>query len=195
MDYKNGRIYRLVSPSALQYVGSTTQPLYKRKSVHKSKWKSGTNLTKSTMLFEDAKANGGDVEIFLLEEFPCQNKEQLYARERHWIETIEGGCVNKVIPGRTSKEYREANREAHNQRQKAYREANREAISQRQKAYFEAYREANREAISQQKKAYYEANREAISQRQKAYFEAYYEANREAIKKRQKAYREAKMKK
>eukprot|EP00952_Eustigmatos_sp_NYUAD-ZCMA_P009908 40808-Eustigmatos_ZCMA.PRE.1 len=49
----------------------------------------------------------GDYDIVLIEDFPCDNKEQLHARERHYIETLE--CVNKVIPNRTSAEYYQAN--------------------------------------------------------------------------------------
>ena len=34
---------------------------------------------------------------------PCDRKEQLLARERHWIETAPN--INSQIPGRTKKEY------------------------------------------------------------------------------------------
>jgi hypothetical protein len=42
-------------------------------------------------------------DIILLENVSCINKDELKARERFYIETLE--CVNKVIPGRTNQEY------------------------------------------------------------------------------------------
>jgi hypothetical protein len=38
-----------------------------------------------------------------MEEFPCENKDQLRARERYYIENTE--CINKYIPNRTKREY------------------------------------------------------------------------------------------
>ena len=43
-------------------------------------------------------------DIILIESYPCETKDQLYSRERHYIETLD--CVNLVIPGRNRKEYR-----------------------------------------------------------------------------------------
>ena len=48
-------------------------------------------------------------EIVWIEDYPCERKEQLTARERYYIENIN--CVNKLIPGRTNHEYYEANEE------------------------------------------------------------------------------------
>ena len=40
MDYKNGKIYKIVSDLTDKiYIGSTTQPLYKRHSKHKGNYK------------------------------------------------------------------------------------------------------------------------------------------------------------
>lgn len=49
--------------------------------------------------FELLKYN--DVEIVLIKEYPCKTKDQLLARKRFYIESLE--CVNKNIPGRTSR--------------------------------------------------------------------------------------------
>jgi len=51
----------------------------------------------------------GDAQIILIEDFPCENRYQLEARERYHIENTK--CVNKIIPTRTSKEYHEQNKE------------------------------------------------------------------------------------
>jgi len=39
----------------------------------------------------------------LLEHYPCNNQDELNARERHYIQTIN--CINRNIPSRTIKEY------------------------------------------------------------------------------------------
>lgn len=110
MDYQKGKIYKIVSfQTALIYVGSTCQSLSKRMSIHMSAYKThlagkGKRLINS---FEILKY--GAAEIVLIEAFPCKSKEELYARERHFIETLD--CVNKVIPTRTKKEYDEMNYE------------------------------------------------------------------------------------
>lgn len=107
MDYKNGKIYRLVF-NEKQYIGATTQPLHKRKHQHKENWKSGEQKYKSSILYNEANKFGGNVEIILIEEYPCNNKQQLESRERYWIERLD--CVNKIIPTRTKKEYYENNK-------------------------------------------------------------------------------------
>ena len=158
MDYKNGKVYRLVSSTTgKHYVGSTTQPLHKRFYYHKKDymmWKEGKReyLT-SFDLFEE-----GEVEVFLVEDFPCERKEQLHARERHWIETLE--CVNKKLPTRTKKEYYQDNRD--------------KILSQREK-----YREENKEKVKECKRSHYQQNRECVLAKQKEYRDNHTEKIRE----------------
>jgi hypothetical protein len=56
--------------------------------------------------------------IELLEE--CEEGVR-YVRERWWIENTPN-CVNKIVPGRTRKEYRASHREERRVYNKAYRE-------------------------------------------------------------------------
>jgi hypothetical protein len=165
MDYANGKIYKLVSNmTEAIYIGSTTQPLAKRKHCHKAsynRWINGKGVfISSCELFK----LGGTIDIILIEEFACKSKMELERRERYHIERTD--CVNKCIPVQTheerlkyEKEYRAANREAILEYKKVYRGANREAILEYQKEYYEL----NRDAISE----YYEANKEKILDRQK----------------------------
>ncbi len=44
-----------------------------------------------------------DVEITLIELFPCTTKRELHEKEREWIE--KSNCVNEYIPLRTEAEY------------------------------------------------------------------------------------------
>jgi hypothetical protein len=95
----------------------------------------------------------GDAYIELIEEFPCDNKEQLNKREGELIREME--CVNQRIAGRTKKQWVEANKEEQIAYHKAYRVANKEDETARNKAY----REANIEAIRARNSARMRANR------------------------------------
>ena len=84
-----------------------------------------------------------DAKIILIEMFPCGSKAELFARERYWIEILN--CVNKIVPGRSDKEYREDNKERISKNQKLYRERNIAKLSK----YSKIYRKTNKEAIRQ----------------------------------------------
>jgi hypothetical protein len=163
--YQSGKIYEL-NGSGLRYVGSTIKDLKERFGDHRThykRWKEDrTKYISSFQLFEL-----GYVEIRLLEEYPCDNKKELHARERYWIE--QGKCVNMVIPGRTKKEWYEANIETISQREKKWREANKELITQRNKEYHQTHQEA----LLQRKKKYYQTHQEALLKQQEEYREAH----------------------
>ena len=103
-NYQNSKIYKLWSPEGDDiYIGSTTVSLSRRKAKHK------TQNNTSKILYEKYT----DVRIELLEECPCDNKEQLLKKEGEYIRNNK--CVNKVIPDRTHiesvKNYYESNKE------------------------------------------------------------------------------------
>jgi len=85
----------------LTYYGSTTSALATRRSNHKSDFKRYTdntgNYCSSFKLFAL-----GIPDIVLVESFKCENKEELHARERYYIDNFE--CVNKNRPSRTKDE-------------------------------------------------------------------------------------------
>lgn len=109
MSYSNSKIYKITSPTAagMVYYGSTKQKyLSSRLSQHISHYNSWTrNRSKYITSFELVKH--GDATITLVRSVNVKNKDELKAIERIYIENNE--CVNKNIPGRTSKEYYEAN--------------------------------------------------------------------------------------
>lgn len=149
MDYKNGKIYKLVAGD-LTYYGSTCSTLSSRLHGHKWGFKAGSNTT-SRKLFE----TGEEVKIYLVEYFPCENKMELNARERWWIENNE--CVNKMVPTRTQKEYKKVHKERIAEQRKEWYEANKE----RKAEYNKVYREANKERIAERAKAKYRATKKA----------------------------------
>ena len=101
MKYDNGKIYKLIdNTNGNIYIGSTIQPLYKRKSQHKE----DRNKCRSKFIIDN-----GDYDIILIEKYPCESKEELEARERYYIESID--CINKNIPGRSSVEWYQDNKE------------------------------------------------------------------------------------
>jgi len=142
-DYNKAKIYR-ISAGDLTYYGSTTQPLCNRMGSHRDDFRTGKGCASALVLQQDPEAK-----IVLVEDFPCENREQLNAREQHYIETQP--CVNKykAYTGLTEAEYnaqyRQENAEAIKARMSQYRQENAEAI----KAYQAQYRQENAERINQ----------------------------------------------
>jgi hypothetical protein len=90
------------------------------------------------------------------------------ARERIHIELND--CVNKVIPGRTTKEYRQDNKKQISKKKKEHYNDNREQILQRNKEFYTD----NKEQILEQMKEYYNeymANKPGWPQRTKTIWE------------------------
>jgi hypothetical protein len=131
--YQRSKIYKLVSNiSDLTYIGSTTQTLSSRLGHHRTDyklWKQGKHhkVTSYDIIEE------GDYDIVLLENYPCKNKEELHARERYWIEKTK--CVNKYIPTRTDKEWRNDNKEHLAEKQHQYWEENKDKLKEQQKKH------------------------------------------------------------
>ena len=103
VNYNLGKIYKLVSGD-LTYIGSTCEPtLARRLAGHRSdynRWKAGkSHFVTSFKILEQ-----GNYDMVLIEDCPCEKKDQLHKRERYYIDTLE--CINKVIPGRTMDEYK-----------------------------------------------------------------------------------------
>ena len=100
MKYQNGKVYKiLTSETDDVHVGSTTQKLSKRMANHRTKLKSGRILK----LYEKMREVGEDkFYIELIEEYPCQNSEQLLKREGEWMRQI--GTLNENVAGRNNKQ-------------------------------------------------------------------------------------------
>lgn len=139
MKYDNGKIYKLIdNTNGNIYIGSTIQPLYKRKSQHKE----DRNTCKSKLIIEN-----GDYDIILIENYPCKSKEELLMRERYYIESID--CINKQLPGRTGAEWYQDNKERI--LEKAKNKVKTDEIKEYQKEYQKEYYQKHKAKIKQRR--------------------------------------------
>jgi hypothetical protein len=160
-NYQNGKIYTIRSFQTNDiYIGSTVEQLSKRFNKHKVKynqWKKGTyrNTTSFQIL------NYEDAYIELLENYPCNSKEELRMKEGEYQRKMD--CVNKRIEGRTHKEYRNST-EGKKVRNK-YCEEHKEHLYNKKKEYNS--RADVKEYKKQKDKEYYQNNREQILENMK----------------------------
>ena len=182
--YQNGKIYKIVdNTNGNIYIGSTCKKLCQRIGLHRNHYKEYLKNNSSYMTsFEIIK--NGQYDIILLENVPCDTKEQLHARERYYIESHD--CLNKYIPTRTGKEYREANSEKIKTYMTEYRDINKDKIKDQAKDYYEA----NKDKLLEQKNEYRKANKNKIKEQQKQYNKSFYEANKNKLKEDTKKYYE-----
>ena len=106
VNYQNSKIYKLVSKNTgSTYIGSTCTPLNLRLNKHRSDFHNCPDKSMTSKIcFRD-----GEVGIFLIEDYPCNNKKELHEREKYFIKNME--CVNKNIPNRSRHEWYIDNRD------------------------------------------------------------------------------------
>lgn len=139
VNYQNAKIYRIVcNVTGKQYIGSTVSTLSTRLCQHKKALIDDRKCTSRDVL------NSGDYNIVLIEDYPCERKEQLLQRERYYIETTD--CVNKNIPNRSKEEWYQDNKDVLADKYKLNREkrieyqmnwnaANKDKLKKYQKTY------------------------------------------------------------
>lgn len=162
-NYSNGKIYKIEPLNGEDgdiYIGSTTKEyLSQRMTAHRTNYKQylngKTGNVTSFNLFN--KYGVGNCNIILLELVNANSKDELHAREAHYIKSLS--CINKVVPLQTPKEYYEANRDAILTQKKIYNVLNRDAIHAQKKIYDDAnknkvkqFRDANKDAINQRRR-------------------------------------------
>jgi hypothetical protein len=143
VNYTQAKVYKIIdNTNGNIYIGSTCEPtLARRLAKHignfKQYLKGKYHFVTSFEIFKN-----DDYDIILIENVKCDSKDQLTGRERYYIESLE--CINKVIPGRTDKEYKQDNKEKIRQ----YYDDNKKKILEHQ----QQYRDNNKEKIKHQKK-------------------------------------------
>ena len=171
--YQNGKIYKIFNSSNDGiYVGSTCNPLCKRMAYHRSHH--NNEKYKHRALYATMNEVGvSKFHIELIEDYPCDNKDQLRKREGYYIR--EMGTLNMVIEDRTQKEYRETNKDKIKEYMTQYREDKKEHILQTTKEYREnnkdkikQYKIDHKDHILAQNKDYYERTKDHKQEYQKS---------------------------
>jgi len=187
VNYSQSKIYTIRNreDTSLIYVGSTTQPLYKRFGKHKADCKNLVNM----LLYKKVNDDWTNWFIELYENYSCDNREQLLKREGEVIRLI--GTLNSRIEGRTGKEYYNDNIETIKEYHKKNYSENAEKIREQQRCYYNENQDAiNKRAREQyiqnsvKKKEYYNENIDIVLEQRKQH----YKANREKIRDYQKQY-------
>lgn len=167
-NYQNGKIYALRSHQTDDvYIGSTTRDLNNRKANHMSSFKQGQKLTSRELCKYE------DCYIELIEACPCDNKKELERREGQIIRETEN-CINRIVVGRTPKEYREENVEVLKERSLKYRNANKKVIKVKNKKRYEE----NKEDILKKNKEWNDNHKEKV----KEYKKEWCQVNAEKLK-------------
>ena len=177
-NYQNGKIYRITSLGTSDiYIGSTVSKLNKRLSDHIYYYNKYLNGNKRCYITSYEILKHGDYKIELIENYPCDNKEELHKKEQYYLYFYKDICVNKqkAYTGLTKIEY---------DKQK-YRD-NKEKILGRHKEYYED----NKDKLSEYKKEYYRLNKDKISE----YNKEYRQNNRDEIAEKKKKKRQDKKK-
>ena len=146
-DYANGRIYK-IEPICEHdenevYYGSTCQILCKRMDKHRSAYKCWlNNKYGKAYVFELFEKYGVEnCNIYLVELYPCETKEELLSREGYYIKN--NMCVNKYVAGNQLavgiKEYHQIYRDQHKDKNieysKIYRENNKQKLKDKRIIY------------------------------------------------------------
>ena len=171
--YKNGKIYKIWnSVNTDVYVGSTYSDLCKRMAKHRDALT--VEKLQNRKLYKLMSELGKDkFHIELIEEYPCENKNQLRKREGYYIREI--GTLSMVIEDRTKKEYKETNKEQIKEYMTKYREDKKDKILLKTKEYrvnnkdkIKQYKNDNKEHIVAQRKDYYERTKDHKQEYQKS---------------------------
>ena len=146
--YYNSKIYSIRNNSNDEiYIGSTSSDLCKRMVKHRSMAKQEPLKTPLHTYMNEHGINNFYIE--LVEEYTCENIEQLRKREGEIIREI--GSLNHRIAGQTkqeyNKEYTQQNRDRINQQRNERRRANPEKTREEYKKYGALYRERHPEKI------------------------------------------------
>jgi hypothetical protein len=130
-NYQDGKIYKIVCNITDEcYIGSTCEPTLARRLAGHVKdhklWKAGKRkkVTSFDIIDRD------DYQIFFIENFSCNSRDELHSREGEIIRKYksECECVNKYIAGRTIKEYYEDNTDKIQEYMKEYRKDNKDPL-------------------------------------------------------------------
>jgi len=167
-DYSKAKIYQILNHIDDDiYVGSTIEPLSVRMGKHRS------DVARHTSpLYQKMNHLGKEhFYIELVEEYPCNNRTELLAREGFYIR--ERGTINKQIAGRNKKDWYEENKGRVAELGHQYRKENREKRLNQKREYYHRTKEQNKEKLKEY--------RETHKEKQSEYHKKYREQNKELL--------------
>jgi len=115
-------IYKITSPNTDKiYIGCTTRTLIRRLNMHKyQKDKSGT--TSKEIL------DAGDATIELIEKVKCNDRKELYEKEREYISSNKNICVNQKSIYKDDEECKKEYQAKHKEEKREYDKKRREEL-------------------------------------------------------------------
>ncbi len=157
IDFSKGLIYQIEKEGIVYYVGSTTN-FTKRKSGHKTACNNENDNAYHYPIYEFIRNNGGwdEFNMILIEYYKCNNKNELEAREQHFINEFNTHLLNKRYASRTKKQYNQDNKIEIATKKIKYRQDNKEKIAIRD----EIYRRDNKVELAIKKTKYTQDNKE-----------------------------------
>ena len=150
-DYSKSFIYKFVCNDITIteiYVGASCHWV-KRKAQHKSSCNNEKNKKSYNLyVYQFMRENGGWDNWTMLKicDYPCETRFDRDIEERRHIELL-CSTLNKAIPTRTDKEYKDANKIIIAGKNKVYKENNKIIIAEKNKVY----KERNKEKINRQR--------------------------------------------
>ena len=170
--YHTSKIYKISSNQCEKfYIGSTTQTLKTRLSLHKAHYKRYIEKGIGCCFTSFEVVKFEDVIIELVRDVNCENRKELEIIEGGYIKEYHDRILNKIVVGRTPKEYWKTHKNESKVKNTKYRETHKEQIIEKKKEYYEAHKNE----IKEQSKEYYEANKNEIKERREANKEKLYE--------------------
>jgi hypothetical protein len=160
-NYKCAKIYKIINDIDDEiYIGSTTQTLDNRFKGHLK----SVECNNKGKLYDLIRKYGVEhFSIELLINYPCNSVEELCKKEGEFIKIY--GSLNRIVSGRTKKEYLIDNKKIITENKKIYYEKNKELILKK----MSEYRDLNREIIRERDRIYYNKNKEFIYEKKKEY--------------------------
>ena len=161
-DYKNGKIYVIRNSNDDDiYVGSSCQSLSKRMAWHRDARKK--DKKKHFKLYKKMNDIGvANFYIELLENYPCNSKEELLKREGEKIRELKP-ILNSKIQGRTLEEWLKDNEDYLREDRKNRYEKNKEKILENKKDYYIK----RKDVIKEKRKEWWENNKDKYSEKRK----------------------------
>ena len=157
MGYESGKIYKLQCSDGYYYIGSTIQTLKARFTLHKRKAHQEGSVNNKK--FSHINELGWDnVEILLIEDYPCENKRDLEKKEQEFINLNDLLCLNTQKAFQTKEERSDYMRD--------FRASHQDEIKTQMKIW--KLHNRSREDHNAYNNANYHKNKEAINAKRRA---------------------------